>query len=95
MCCNFADWATHSLTQTEGATLQQFSAAARSQLHNWSQQVMPQQQMQRLGLQPGSSSTGRGISSSAAQGSQCDCPTLGGPTPDIVTVEYDEDDVDR
>jgi hypothetical protein len=27
--------------------------------------------------------------------SQCDCPTLGGPQPDVVIVEYDEDEVDR
>lgn len=27
--------------------------------------------------------------------SQCDCPTLGGPEPDLVVVEYDEDEVDR
>lgn len=68
------------------------------------QQQQPQQlRFQRLGLQPnsGSSSSGcgggvwRGISSSAAQSSQCDCPTLGGPTPDIVNVEYDEEEVDR
>jgi len=42
-----------------------------------------------------SSSSVRGFGSSAAASSQCDCPTLGGPTPDIVTVEYDEDEVDR
>uniref|UniRef100_A0A383WGF9 Uncharacterized protein n=1 Tax=Tetradesmus obliquus TaxID=3088 RepID=A0A383WGF9_TETOB len=27
--------------------------------------------------------------------SQCDCPMLGGPTPDTVVVEYDEEEVDR
>ncbi|WIA38941.1 hypothetical protein OEZ86_005094 [Tetradesmus obliquus] len=27
--------------------------------------------------------------------SQCDCPMLGGPTPDSVVVEYDEEEVDR
>eukprot|EP00775_Hariotina_reticulata_P009387 gene9387-9551_t len=27
--------------------------------------------------------------------SQCDCPTLGGPQPDVVIVEYDEEEVDR
>lgn len=69
------------------------------------QQQQPQQlRLQRLGLQPNSSSSSssgcaggvwRGISSSAAQSSQCDCPTLGGPTPDIVNVEYDEEEVDR
>lgn len=29
------------------------------------------------------------------QYSQCDCPTLGGPTPDTVLVEYDDEEVDR
>ncbi|KAF8064676.1 hypothetical protein HT031_003478 [Scenedesmus sp. PABB004] len=27
--------------------------------------------------------------------SQCDCPTLGGPQPDVVVVEYDDEEVDR
>lgn len=37
----------------------------------------------------------RSFSSSPAHNSQCDCPTLGGPQPDVVMVEYDEEEVDR
>jgi hypothetical protein len=37
-----------------------------------------------------------GLASQPVRGySQCDCPMLGGPTPDTVVVEYDEEEVDR
>lgn len=88
---HFSGWASAAA----GSTLSQQSSSTPGSLLQ--RQQPHQQHPQQLALHPSSSSGGlwRGISSSAAQSSQCDCPTLGGPTPDIVNVEYDEEEVDR